>query len=112
MGFFRFAKRIRLFGGLGINLGKKGASISLRTPLGSLSSKGASVRTGIPGLTYRIPFSEPKPDIILPKPTKHYRVELSDGTHKYLTAVQIAQQTQKTVAEIEQLYSTAPFQLK
>jgi len=52
-----FRKRINLFGGLGINLGKRGASLSLQTPFGSISSKGATVRTGIPGLSYRFSAS-------------------------------------------------------
>lgn len=115
MGFFRFSKRIPLFGGLGLNLGKKGISMSLRTPFGSIGTKGASIRTGLPGLSYRVPFNNghSKPDIILPEPpVKHYQVELSDGTHKYLTAVQIAYETGKTVEEIDTLYADKPFVLK
>ncbi len=50
---FRFYKRINIGGGLGFNVSKSGISPSVRTPLGSFSSKGFSLRTGIPGLSYR-----------------------------------------------------------
>ena len=50
---FRFYRRIKLGNGFGINLGKKGASWSVRTKSGSFGSKGFSVRTGIKGLTYQ-----------------------------------------------------------
>ncbi|PXX26313.1 DUF4236 domain-containing protein [Arenibacter sp. ARW7G5Y1] len=57
---FRFNKRVNLIKGLGINISKSGITPSLRTGRGSLSSKGYSVRTGIPGLTYRKTFSKTK----------------------------------------------------
>jgi hypothetical protein len=50
----RFFKRINLFSGLGLNLSKSGASVSVRTPLGTIGQKGISIKTGIPGLTLRI----------------------------------------------------------
>jgi hypothetical protein len=50
---FRFQKRINLGGGAGINLSKSGAGFSFRTKYGSFGNKGYSVRTGIPGLSYR-----------------------------------------------------------
>lgn len=53
MGFFRFYRRTKLFGGLGINWSKSGPSLSLRTPFGSIGTKGGSIRTGITGLQYR-----------------------------------------------------------
>ncbi|MFC4635496.1 DUF4236 domain-containing protein [Dokdonia ponticola] len=53
---FRFNKRIKLSKGLGINLSKSGISTSYRTKSGSVNSKGFSIRTGIPGLTYRKRF--------------------------------------------------------
>ncbi len=53
---FRFNKRIKLGKGLGINLSKSGISTSYRTKNGSVGSKGFSVRTGVPGLTYRKRF--------------------------------------------------------
>ena len=55
---FRYQKRINLGKGLGVNLSKSGISPSLRTKKGSISSKGFSVRTGIPGLSYRKSFSK------------------------------------------------------
>ncbi len=57
---FRFNKRIKLGKGLGINLSKSGITPSHRNKKGSLSSKGYSVRTGIPGLSYRKTFSQTK----------------------------------------------------
>ena len=50
---FRFHRRINLGNGVGINVSKSGISSSLRTKYGSISSKGFSLRTGIPGLTWR-----------------------------------------------------------
>ncbi|WP_409187172.1 DUF4236 domain-containing protein [Antarcticibacterium sp. 1MA-6-2] len=42
---FRFQKRINLGKGLGLNISKSGISPSIRTKVGSISSKGYSVRT-------------------------------------------------------------------
>tara|TARA_B100000953_G_scaffold300257_1_gene304472 strand:+ start:1840 stop:2094 length:255 start_codon:yes stop_codon:yes gene_type:complete len=56
----RIHKRINLGKGVGINISKSGISPSIRTKRGSLSSRGVSVRTGIPGLTYRKTFSTAK----------------------------------------------------
>ena len=55
---FRFQKRIKLGKGLGINISKSGISPSYRTKKSSVSSKGYSVKTGIPGLTFRKTFSK------------------------------------------------------
>ena len=55
---FRFQKRIKLGKGLGVNISKSGITTSYRTKKGSISSKGYSVRTGMPGLTYRKTFSK------------------------------------------------------
>lgn len=57
---FRFNKRIKLGKGFGININKSGITPSYRTKKGSISSKGYTVRTGIPGLTYRKAFSKRK----------------------------------------------------
>lgn len=57
---FRFQKRINLGGGLGLNISKSGISPSLKTSRGTLSSKGVSVRTGIPGVNYHNNFSKTK----------------------------------------------------
>lgn len=56
----RFNKRIKLGKGLGINISKSGLTPSYRSKRGSLSSKGYSLKTGIPGLTYRKTFSKSK----------------------------------------------------
>lgn len=51
---WRFFRRIKLFGGLGLNLSSKGISASVRTPFGSVNTRGGySIRTPIPGLSYR-----------------------------------------------------------
>lgn len=55
---FRIQKRIKLGKGLGINVSKSGFRPSYRTKRGSVNSKGFSIRTGIPGITYRESFSK------------------------------------------------------
>uniref|UniRef100_UPI003FA5B7EB DUF4236 domain-containing protein n=1 Tax=Flavobacterium sp. TaxID=239 RepID=UPI003FA5B7EB len=50
---FRFYKRINVGKGFGLNLSKSGVSPSVRTKLGSFSTKGYSLKTGVPGLSYR-----------------------------------------------------------
>ncbi len=55
---FRFNKRISLGKGLGLNISKSGIAPSYRSKRGSVSSKGYSVRSRIPGLTYRKTFSK------------------------------------------------------
>lgn len=50
---FSYRKRINLGKGLGLNLSSAGVSGSYRTRMGSVGSSGYSIRTGIPGLTYR-----------------------------------------------------------
>lgn len=57
---FRFQKRIKLGKRFGINISKSGITPSYRTKRGSLSSKGYSIRTGIPGLNYRKAFKKSK----------------------------------------------------
>lgn len=53
---FRYHKRINLGDGVGINVSKSGVSTSVRTKYGTIGSKGFSIRTGIPGLTWRSGF--------------------------------------------------------
>ncbi|RKS23169.1 hypothetical protein CLV94_2074 [Flavobacterium endophyticum] len=53
---FRFQKRIKLYGGLGINISKSGIYPSLRTRKGTISNKGYSIRTGISGISYQKNF--------------------------------------------------------
>lgn len=50
---FRFQRRIRLGNGWGVNASASGASMSYRSRHGSIGTKGFSLRTGIPGLSYR-----------------------------------------------------------
>jgi len=50
---FRIQKRIKLGNGLGLNISKSGISPSLRTKYGAIGPKGFSIRTGIPGVSYR-----------------------------------------------------------
>lgn len=49
---FRLQRRISLGGGWGLNASRSGGSLSHRSQHGSIGSKGFSLRTGIPGLTY------------------------------------------------------------
>lgn len=53
---FRFQKRINLGDGVGINVSKSGLSTSVRTKYGSFGSRGFTLRTGIPGLSWRSGF--------------------------------------------------------
>ncbi|WKD86418.1 hypothetical protein KCTC32516_01793 [Polaribacter huanghezhanensis] len=55
---FRYQKRVKLGKGFGLNVSKSGIRPSYRSKSGSVSSKGYSVRTGIPGLTYKKSFSK------------------------------------------------------
>jgi len=57
---FRYQKRIKITKGLGLNVSKSGIRPSYRSKRGSISSKGYSIRSGIPGLTYRKNFSKAK----------------------------------------------------
>lgn len=55
---FRYQKRINLGKGIGLNISKTGISPSIRTPLGSFGPKGYSIKSGIPGATYRKTYSK------------------------------------------------------
>lgn len=50
---FTFYNRINIAKGVGINISKSGLSTSFRGKYGSFGSNGFSVRTGIPGLSFR-----------------------------------------------------------
>lgn len=56
----RFRKRVNLGGGLGLNISKSGISPSIRTKAGTISNKSFSVKTGVPGVSYRKNFSTAK----------------------------------------------------
>lgn len=57
---FRFQRRVKLFGGFGLNFSKSGISWSLRESVGSIGSKGMRIRTGITGLQYVKGFKKKK----------------------------------------------------
>lgn len=50
---FRYHKRIGNSKGWGLNISRSGLSSSYRSKYGSIGSKGFSIRSGIPGLTFR-----------------------------------------------------------
>ncbi|MEA5257617.1 hypothetical protein VB264_07470 [Arcicella aquatica] len=50
---FRYHKRIGTNKGLGLNISGSGLSSSYRSKYGSIGSKGFSIKSGIPGLTFR-----------------------------------------------------------
>jgi hypothetical protein len=50
---FRFQRRLNLGGGWGLNASRSGGSLSFRSRQGSIGTRGFSLRTGIPGLSYR-----------------------------------------------------------
>ena len=56
----RFQKRINLGKGFGINISKSGITPTLRTKLGSISTKGFSIKTGLSGVTYQKKISSNK----------------------------------------------------
>ena len=55
---FRFGTRINIGKGFGLNISKSGITPSVRTKFGSLSTKGFSAKTGIPGVGYRNTFGK------------------------------------------------------
>jgi hypothetical protein len=50
---WRVQRRINLGNGTGLNISKSGVSSSLRTKYGAIGPRGFSIRTGIPGLSFR-----------------------------------------------------------
>lgn len=69
---FRFNRRIKIGGGLGLNVGKRGVSWSVRTKAGSFGSKGYSIRTGIKGLTYQNRYKKTGVKYSMNYSTQHY----------------------------------------
>jgi len=55
-----YRKRINLGGGAGLNVSRSGISTSVRTKHGSIGTRGFSLRTGIPGLSFRSSFGRAK----------------------------------------------------
>lgn len=58
----RYQKRVNLGKGVGLNLSRSGISSSYRGRWGSIGSTGFSIRTGIPGLSFRKYSSRKKGD--------------------------------------------------
>lgn len=56
----RYQKRIRLTKGLGLNVSNRGVSSSYRNKHGTIGSRGFSIRTGIPGLSFRSSWGKSK----------------------------------------------------
>ena len=54
----QYRKRIDLGKGLGLNVSGKGVSTSYRSRHGSVSSSDFSLRTGIPGLSFRTSWAK------------------------------------------------------
>jgi len=67
-------RRIKLFGGLGLNLSKSGLGISFRGAGGSVGNKGYSIRSGIKGLFWRKRFKDEPTDQSLVIPASIQRV--------------------------------------
>jgi len=57
---FSYYKRVGGSKGLGLNLSSSGVSTSYRTKYGSVGPRGFSIRTGIPGLSFRSGFGSGK----------------------------------------------------
>jgi hypothetical protein len=62
---FSYRKRINVGKGLGVTLSSAGMSASYRTQMGSVGSRGYSIRTGIPGLTFRSSWGRSKYGLIV-----------------------------------------------
>ena len=58
-----FQRRLKLLGGLGLNFSKGGIGWSIRAGLGSIGSKGYSIRSGITGLYYRVRYKSPQSEV-------------------------------------------------
>jgi hypothetical protein len=62
---FRYQKRVNLGKGAGLNISKSGVSGSIRGRVGSVGTRGFSLKTGIPGLTFRSSWGRSKHGLIL-----------------------------------------------
>ena len=62
---FRYQKRVNLGKGAELNLSKSGVSYSKRTRYGSIGSRGFSIRTGIPGLTFKSNWGKSKEGFLI-----------------------------------------------
>lgn len=55
---FRYQKRFKLGKGIGLNISKSGITPSYRSKRMYISTKSYSIKTGIPGLSYRKSFKK------------------------------------------------------
>ncbi|NBP68841.1 MAG: hypothetical protein EBR30_06495 [Cytophagia bacterium] len=62
---FRYQKRVNLGKGLGLNVSPSGLTPSYRSKLGSVSTKGFSIRTGIKGLSFRSGWGKSKEGLVV-----------------------------------------------
>ncbi|MEW7279043.1 DUF4236 domain-containing protein [Aquimarina sp. 2201CG1-2-11] len=62
---FKYYKRIKLGKGFGLNISKSGISPSYRSKIGSISSRGYSIKSGITGLSYKKSFKKRKGCLLL-----------------------------------------------
>lgn len=62
---FQYHKRIKLGKRFGLNISKSGISPSYRSKIGTISSRGYSIKTGISGLSYRKSFKKGKGCLLL-----------------------------------------------
>lgn len=62
---FRYQKRVNLGKGVGLNVSRRGVSASARTKFGSVGTRGFSIRTGIPGLSYRSSWGKSKEGLVI-----------------------------------------------
>lgn len=61
----RYQKRINLGRGAGLNLSKSGVSASYRGRHGSIGTTGFSLRTGIPGVSFRQNWSKKSGPVVV-----------------------------------------------
>ena len=62
---FQYNKRIKLGKRFGLNISKSGISPSYRSNIGTISSRGYSIKTGISGLSYKKSFKKGKGCMLL-----------------------------------------------
>jgi hypothetical protein len=75
-----FSRRLNLFGGLGLNFSKSGIGWSIRSALGSIGSKGYSVRSGITGLYYRVRNKSPQSEVAQQRKFEKLQVKLEKAS--------------------------------
>jgi hypothetical protein len=61
----RYHKRINLGKGVGVNVSDSGLSGSVRTKMGSIGTRGFTLKTGIPGLRYSAAWAKSPPGLII-----------------------------------------------